>query len=85
LRHGTDAANNQDAEEHTTFWLVVADQLGKRGIVCDLARDKAVRIITSRPGGQKHAVISALIEILSAQFIAILGTRVGVDTIRSAE
>ena len=39
------AANNPDDPDHTTFWLVVADQFAKRGIVCDRARDKAVTII----------------------------------------
>ena len=39
------AANHPDDEEHTTFWLVVADQLEKRGIISDLARGSALRII----------------------------------------
>src|SRR5262245_31319974 len=38
-------ANNPNDEEHTTFWLVIADQFAKRGIVCDRAREKAFRII----------------------------------------
>jgi hypothetical protein len=41
------AANNPDDEDHTTFWLVVADQLAKRAIVRDRARDKALGIIES--------------------------------------
>jgi hypothetical protein len=40
-------ANNLDDVDHTTFWLVVADQFAKRGIVCDRARDKALVIIES--------------------------------------
>jgi hypothetical protein len=41
------AANNPEDEDHTTFWLVLADQFTKRGIVCDRARDKALAIIES--------------------------------------
>jgi hypothetical protein len=32
-------------EDHTTFWLVVADQFAKRGIVSDRVRNKALDII----------------------------------------
>ncbi len=39
------AANNPEDEDHTIFWLVVADQFAKRSIVCDRARDTALRII----------------------------------------
>jgi hypothetical protein len=39
------AANNPDNEDHTTFWLVVADQFAKRAIICDRARQRAVTII----------------------------------------
>jgi hypothetical protein len=39
------AANNPNNEEHSTFWLVVADQFAKRGIVCDRARERALQII----------------------------------------
>ena len=41
------AANNPDDEDHTIFWLVIADQFAKRAIVCDRARDKALAIIES--------------------------------------
>jgi hypothetical protein len=41
------AANDSDDEEHTTFWLVVADQFAKCSITCDRARDKALAIIES--------------------------------------
>ncbi len=41
------AANNPDDVDHTTFWLVVADQFAKRAIVCDRARGKALAIIES--------------------------------------
>jgi hypothetical protein len=40
-------ANNPNDEDHNTFWLVIADQFAKRGIVCDRVRDKAVAIIDS--------------------------------------
>jgi hypothetical protein len=40
-----DAANNPDDEDYTIFWLVVADQFAKRGIVCDRVHDTALRII----------------------------------------
>jgi hypothetical protein len=39
------AANNSDDEEHTIFWLVVADQFAKRSISCDRTRDNALTII----------------------------------------
>lgn len=39
------AANNPEDPDHTTFWLVVADQFAKRAIRCDRVRDKALTII----------------------------------------
>jgi hypothetical protein len=39
------AANNPADEDHTTFWLVVADQFARRGITCDSARERALSII----------------------------------------
>jgi hypothetical protein len=39
------AATNQNDEDHTTFWLVVADQFAKRGIACDRVRNTALRIV----------------------------------------
>ena len=39
------AANNPDDDDHTTFWLVLADQFAKRGIACETVRDKALKII----------------------------------------
>lgn len=51
------AANNSDDEEHTTFWLVVADQFAKRGIACERVRDKALRIIDD---GTDLAVLARL-------------------------
>src|SRR5579864_3898323 len=41
------AADNPADEDHTTFWLVVADQFSKRGIACDRVREKALAIIDS--------------------------------------
>jgi len=40
-----DAATNPKDEDHTTFWLVVADQFAKRGVVCDQVRRTALKII----------------------------------------
>src|SRR5690348_10025702 len=45
------AAANPEDENHATFWLVVADQFAKRGIVSSRARDKALAIIDSDAGG----------------------------------
>jgi hypothetical protein len=42
------AANNPNDEDHTTFWLVMADQFAKRGIVSDRVRDKALDIIDGK-------------------------------------
>jgi hypothetical protein len=39
------AANNASDEDHTTFWLVLADQFAKRGIVCARVKEKALQII----------------------------------------
>src|SRR5579863_8783078 len=47
LCEGNPAATNPEDSDHSTFWLVVADQFAKRGIVCDRARDEALRIIDS--------------------------------------
>jgi len=41
------AANNRNDEDHSIFWLIVADQFAKRAIGCDRARDKALAIIES--------------------------------------
>jgi len=42
-----DAATNPDDEDHTVFWLVVADQLTQRGVGSVRARDTALAIIDS--------------------------------------
>jgi len=39
------AATNPLDEDHTSFWLVLADQFAKRGIVSDRVRDTALAII----------------------------------------
>src|SRR5260370_17462511 len=39
------AANNPNDEEHTIFWLVVADQFARRAIACGRVREKALTII----------------------------------------
>ena len=49
------AANNPDNEDHTVFWLVVADQFAKRGIVCAKVRDKAFAIIEDGSDLAMHA------------------------------
>jgi hypothetical protein len=41
------AALNPQSEDHTTFWLVVADQFARRGIASARAREAALRIIDS--------------------------------------
>jgi hypothetical protein len=51
------AANNSEHEEHTTFWLVVADQFARRGIACERVRDKALQIIDD---GTDLAVLARL-------------------------
>ena len=38
-------ADDPGDEDHTIFWLVVADQFAKRGIDCPAARDRALAII----------------------------------------
>jgi len=39
------AAKNSSDEDHTTFWLILADQFAKRGISSAVVRDKALEII----------------------------------------
>jgi hypothetical protein len=51
------AAKNGSDEEHTTFWLVVADQFAKRGIVSERVRQRALQIID---GGEDLAMLSRL-------------------------
>ncbi len=41
------AAHQTDDEDHTVFWLVIADQFAKRSIVCDRVRNRALEIIDS--------------------------------------
>jgi hypothetical protein len=41
------AATSPSDEDHTVFWLVVADQLARRGVQSARARDTALRIIDS--------------------------------------
>jgi hypothetical protein len=40
-----EAAENPDDEDHTTFWLVLADQMAKKGIDCADTRAMAIGII----------------------------------------
>jgi hypothetical protein len=42
------AADRADDPDHTTFWLVVADQFAKRGIDCKRVRELALDIIDSK-------------------------------------
>jgi hypothetical protein len=49
------AAHRVDDEDHTTFWLVLADQFAKRGIVADRARDNALDLIDSGADLAMHA------------------------------
>jgi hypothetical protein len=51
------AAHNPDHEDHTTFWLVLADQFAKRAILCPRLRERAVEIIDS---GSDLAALSKL-------------------------
>jgi len=51
------AANHDSDEDHTTFWLVVADQFAKRGIVSERVRQNALEIIDA---GKDLAMMSRL-------------------------
>lgn len=51
------ASNESNNEDHTTFWLVVADQFEKRGVFCETARSKALHIIDT---GRDLAVFKKL-------------------------
>ena len=41
------AARDPTDEDHTTFWLVAADQFAKRGIISVHVREQALSIIDS--------------------------------------
>lgn len=45
LRAESPQADDRRDEQHTTFWLVTADQFARCGIVCPEARDRALEII----------------------------------------
>jgi hypothetical protein len=49
------AANNPNNEEHTIFWLVVADQFARRAIACGRVREKALTIIDDGSDLAMHA------------------------------
>jgi len=51
------AATNPADEDHTVFWLVVADQFEKRGIFSGRVRERALDIID---GGKDAAMMQAL-------------------------
>ena len=42
-----EAANDANDEDHTTFWLVLADQLHRKGIESRDAFDRAIEIVDS--------------------------------------
>jgi len=49
------AANNPNDEEHTIFWLVVADQFARRAIACARVREKALTVIDDGSDLAMHA------------------------------
>lgn len=49
------SAQNAEDPDHTVFWLVVADQFARRGVISERARDKALQIIDSGADLQMHA------------------------------
>src|SRR3954465_12196189 len=51
------AAENPEDEDHTTFWLVLADQFAKSGVASERVREKALGIIDQ---GSDLAMISKL-------------------------
>lgn len=55
MRVRTGLADNPDDEEHTVFWLVVADQFARRAIVCARVREKALTIIEDGSDIAMHA------------------------------
>ena len=73
------SANDPNNEDHSTFWLVIADQFAKAGVQCEPAREKALHIIDTgvdlamltklgmdAPGLKKRAkMLASLREFLS--------------------
>src|SRR5579862_2218152 len=54
-------ANLAAAEDHSTFWLVMAGQFAKRSIVCGRVRDKALQIIDCGSDLAAHAKLDVLL------------------------
>ena len=54
-----DASRNPADEDHITFWLVVADQFARRGIVSPHAQARALAIIDTAPHSDSAAAIAA--------------------------
>ena len=80
------AANNPADDEHTTFWLVVADQFAKRGVACDSVREKALAIIDGGTDiaalerrGMTQADLRKRREVLDELRARIVATRTPVD------
>ncbi len=49
-----DTADDPTSEEHTVFWLVLADQFEKREIACAAVREKALALIAAETDLKAH-------------------------------
>jgi len=76
-----DAAHIRDDEEHTVFWLVVADQLDKRGIRSTVATREAKAIIETGADSQRMSELGMASAILRkrAQILGELFSRLRND------
>ncbi|HXU15615.1 MAG TPA: hypothetical protein VN708_10850 [Terriglobales bacterium] len=79
------AANNDADEDHTTFWLVTADQFAKRGIACQRVRDKALQIIDSGGDLDLLARLGMSSTMLKQRAKVLADLRVRVESFTTAE
>jgi hypothetical protein len=80
------AAQDERDEEHTTFWLVVADQFAKRGIPSTVACEKAMTIIDRDSDLAKLAALGMAFSDLTKRKMVLndLRTRLADSPTRSA-
>ena len=62
-------ANDPQDPDHIVFWLVVADQFAKRGIVCERVREKSLALLDGEKPAE-FAIRSKVLEEVRARILA---------------
>src|ERR1051326_2101439 len=62
-------ANDPQDPDHIVFWLVVADQFAKRGIVCDQGREKSLALLDGEKPAE-FAIRGKVLEEVRARIVA---------------